>query len=128
MVRGFRRNVSKKIRNALDLEFFESLQHARYNYLNFLPQEYINNVKTNHSPLEVNKIAELEENYNRGWESDENLILLPKRLNKEQAILQLDGVIINNDKKFSHYLCKLYRRSICYDKTVIKWNNKLTAD
>ena len=36
MVRGFRRGVTKNIRNALDLEFLELLQHARYNYLKVL--------------------------------------------------------------------------------------------
>ena len=37
MVRGFRRGVSENIRDALDLEFFESLQHVRYNYPKVLP-------------------------------------------------------------------------------------------
>ena len=36
VVRSFCRGVSKNIRDALDLEFFESLQHARYNYLKVL--------------------------------------------------------------------------------------------
>ena len=36
VVRGFRRGVSKNIQDALNLEFFESLQHARYNYLKVL--------------------------------------------------------------------------------------------
>ena len=48
MVRGFRRGISKNISDALDLEFFKLLQHAIYNYLEFLPQEYITNLKTNH--------------------------------------------------------------------------------
>ena len=38
VVRGFRRGVSENIRNALDLELFKSLQHARYNSLKVLPQ------------------------------------------------------------------------------------------
>ena len=37
MVRGFHRGVIKNIRDELDLEFFESLHHARYNYLKVLP-------------------------------------------------------------------------------------------
>ena len=73
VVRGLRRGVSKNTRDALDLEFFELLQYRRYNYLKVLPQEYINNLKTNHCPLDVNKIAELKAHYNRGWESDENI-------------------------------------------------------
>ena len=56
----------------------------------------------NHCLLEVNEITELKAHYNKGWESDENLRQLPKRLNKEQASLQLDGVTIDNDDKFSH--------------------------
>ena len=36
-VRVFCRGVSKNIRDAVDLEFFESLQHAKYNYLKVLP-------------------------------------------------------------------------------------------
>ena len=36
VVRGFCRGVSKNIQDALNLEFFESLQHARYNYLKVL--------------------------------------------------------------------------------------------
>ena len=83
VVRGFRRGVSKNIRNALYLEFFESLQHSRYNYLKVLPREYITNLKTNHFPIDVNKVAELKEHYNRGWECDENLRRFPKRLNEE---------------------------------------------
>ena len=38
VVRVFLRGVIKNIRDALDLDFFESLQHARYNYMKFLPQ------------------------------------------------------------------------------------------
>ena len=108
MVRDLRRGVSKNIRDTLDLEFFESLQHARYKYLKFQPREYIINLRTNHFPLDVNEIAELKAYYNRGWESDENLRRFPKRLNEEQVILQIDGVIIDNYDKFSHYLRELY--------------------
>ena len=60
VVRGFRRGVSENIHNMLDLEFLESLQHARYNYLKVLPREYITNLETNHCPLDVNKITELK--------------------------------------------------------------------
>ena len=67
MVRDFRRGVSEKIRDALDLEFLELLQHSRYNYLNFLPREYITNLETKHCPLDVDEIAELKAHYNRGW-------------------------------------------------------------
>ena len=102
VVRGFCRGVSKNICDALDLEFFKSLQHARYNYLKVLPQEYITNLETKHCPLDVNKIAEFKAHYNRGWESDENFRRFPKRLNKEQDSLKPDGVTINNYDKFSH--------------------------
>ena len=44
MVRGFHRDISENIRDALYLEFFESLQHAMYNSLKVLPQEYITNL------------------------------------------------------------------------------------
>ena len=76
----------------------------------------------------MNKIAELKAHYNRGWESDEDLRRLPKRLNEEQASLHLDGVTIDNDDKFSHYIRELYRSDTFTDKTVIKWNNNLTTD
>ena len=36
VVRGFHRGVINNIRDALDLEFFESLQHKSYNYLKVL--------------------------------------------------------------------------------------------
>ena len=120
VVRGFRRGISKKICDALDLEFFESLQHARYNYLKVLPREHITNIKTKHCPLNVKKIAEQKAHCNRGWEYDENLRQSPKRLNEEQSSLQLDGVTISNDNKFSHYLRKLYRSGTFTDKTVIQ--------
>ena len=80
--RGFRRGVSENIRDALDLEFFEYLHHERYNYLKVLPLEYITNSDTNHYLLDMNEIVELEAHYKRGWESDENLIRFPKRLNE----------------------------------------------
>ena len=98
MVRGFRRSVGENIRSALDLEFFKSLKHARYNYLKVLPREYILDLETNQCLLNVNEIVELKAHYNRGWESYENLRRFPKRLNEEQASLHLDGVIINNDE------------------------------
>ena len=120
VVRGFRRGVSKKIRDTLDLEFFELLQYARYNYLKVLPQKYITNLKMKHSLINVNTIAELKAHYNRGWEYDENLIQSPKRLNKEQASLQLDGITINKDDKFSHYLRELYRSGTFTDETMIE--------
>ena len=66
--------------------------------------------------------------YNRGWEYDKNLRKFQKRLNKKQASLQLDGVTINNSDKLGHYLHKLYHRGTFTDETVIKWNNKPTAD
>ena len=50
------------------------------------------------------------------------------QLNKEQASLQRNGVIINNDDKFIHYLHKLYRSRRFKDETVIKWNNRPTAE
>ena len=74
----------------------------------------------------MNEIVELKAHYNRGWKSDENLRRLPKRLNEEQSSLQLDGVIIGNDEKFSQYLSKLYRSGTFNDETVIAWNNKPT--
>ena len=76
----------------------------------------------------MNKIAELKAHYNRGWEYDENLRRFPKRLNKEQAILQLDDVTIDNGDKFSQYLRKLYRSDTFTDNMVIKRNNTPTAD
>ena len=72
-MRGFCRGVSDNIHHALDLEFFSLLQHSRYNYLKVLPQEYITNLETEHCQLDVNKIVELKTQYNRGWESDENV-------------------------------------------------------
>ena len=81
MGRGFRRGVSKNIHNALDMEFFESLQYARYNYLKVLPREYITKLDKNHCLLEVKKIAELKAHYNRRWKSDENLRQFPKKIN-----------------------------------------------
>ena len=73
VVRGFCRGVRENIHDALDLDFLESLKHTRYNYLKVLPREYTTNLKTNHCPLDVNKIAGMKAHYNRGWESDENL-------------------------------------------------------
>ena len=128
VVKGFLRGVSKNIRYALDLDFFESLQHTRYNYLKFLPQEYTTNLDTKHFPLDVKKIDELKAHYNRGWECDENLRRFPKLLNEEQASLQLDSVTINNNEKFIHYLRKLYCSGTFTDKAVIEWNNKPTAE
>ena len=55
MVTGFCRCISKNIRDALNLEFFKSLQHVKYNYLKVLPQEYITNLDTNHCLLDVTK-------------------------------------------------------------------------
>ena len=66
--------------------------------------------------------------YNIGWESDENLRRFPKRLNEEQASLQIDGVTIENNDKFIHYLRELYCIGIFTDETVIEWNNNSTAD
>ena len=57
VVRGFRRSVGENIRSALDLEFFKSLKHARYNYLKVLPREYILDLETNQCPLNVNEIV-----------------------------------------------------------------------
>ena len=54
VVRVFCRGVSDNIRGVLDLEFFECLQHAGYNYLKVLPQQYITNLKTKHCSLDVN--------------------------------------------------------------------------
>ena len=76
----------------------------------------------------MKKIVELKANYNREWESDENLRRFPKQFNEEQASLQLDNITINNDNKFSHYLHKLYRSSTFTDESMIEWNNKVTAD
>ena len=66
MVRGFCRGVIENIHNTLYLDFFELLQHARYNYLKVLPQEYITNLETKHCPLNVNEIVELKAHYSRG--------------------------------------------------------------
>ena len=44
VVGGFCRGVSENIHDVLYLEFFESLQHARHNYLKLLPREYITNL------------------------------------------------------------------------------------
>ena len=63
------------------MEFFESLQHVRYNYLKVLPREYITNLEMNHYLINVNEITELKAHYNRGCESDENLRQFSKRLN-----------------------------------------------
>ena len=76
----------------------------------------------------MNEIAELKVHYNRGWEFNENLRRFPKRLNKEQASIQLDRVIIKNDEKFSHYLRELYCSGTFTEETVIEWNNKPAAD
>ena len=128
VVRGFHRGVSENIRDTIDLGFFEWMQHKRYNYLKVLPREYITNVKTQHCPLNVNKIVELKAHCNKGWESNENLGRSPKQLNKEQASPQLDGVTIDNDNKFSHYLRKLYCSGTFTDEMAIECNNTPTAD
>ena len=60
VLRGFFRGIRENIYDALEFEFFESLQHARYKYLKVLPQEYITKLKTNHCPIDVNKILELK--------------------------------------------------------------------
>ena len=128
VVRCFLTGVSENIRYTLDLDFFESLQHTRYNCLKVLPQEYITNLKTKHCPLDVNKIAELKTHYNRGLESNKNLRRLPKQLNKEEASIHIDGLTNNKDDKFSHYLRKLHQSGTFTDETAIKRNNNLTAD
>ena len=43
-------------------------------------------------------------------------------------ILQLNGVIIDNNDKFSHYLRELYCSGTFNEKTVIEWENKPTED
>ena len=93
---GFRRGMGEKIRDVLDAEYYEHLDHHVYGYGNVWPEDFFDEVNI-HVPLDEPAIKECREEYFRGWElsrkiRSETIRKFKKRLDEQQRSLLRDGI------------------------------------
>ena len=101
------KGMSENIRDALDLEYYEDLEHVDHGYKNVKPTDYINHLETEHCRCDEQAVKDCREHFFRGWQRSsrssgtktENLIKFAKRLDKEQALLSRDEIVIANEEK-----------------------------
>ena len=68
VVRGFCLGASVLIREALDSEYYEDLEHVVYGYNDVLPYDFIEHLEQDHCPLDEQATKEIRGHYFRGWE------------------------------------------------------------
>ena len=133
VVSGFCRGASELIRNALDTEYYEDLEHVRYGYDRIRPREYIEHLEAEHCPLDERATKQAREHYFRGWERTksprpEGLLRFGKRLDEEQESLGLDGVTISNANKEEHYLLQVFQSGVFPATTIREWKRRPGAN
>ena len=133
VITGFCRGASELIRNNLDSEYYEDLEHVRYGYDRIKPREYIEHLEAEHCPLDERATKSAREYYFRGWERTrsprpEGLKKFGKRLDEEQEALGLDGITISDADKKEHYLMQIYTSGVFPATTVREWKKKPSAD
>lgn len=133
VVTGFCRGASELIRNALDVEYYEDLEHARYGYDEVKPREYIEHLEDEHCPLDEQAKKSARKHYFRGWERTreprpEGLNKFGKRLDEEQEALDRDGIVVSDADKAEHYLVQVYESGVFPAATIRDWKKKPVAD
>ena len=133
VVAGFRRGVGELIREALDSEYYDDLEHGRFGYDQVTPRQYIEHLEDEHCPLDEQAKKQAREHYFRGWERNktprpEGLKKFGKRLDEEQEALGLDGITISNADKQEHYLVQIYQSGVYPTTTIRDWKKKPSAD
>ena len=133
VISGFCRGASEQIRNALDSEYYEDLEHVRFGYDDVKPREYIEHLEDEHCPLDEAAKLDAREHYFRGWERGrtprpETLAKYAKRLDEEQEALGRDGITISAADKKEHYLVQLYQSGVFPTTTIREWKRKPEAD
>ena len=96
---------------------------------NVTPIDYINHLEQEHCPCNEQAVKDCRKHYFRGWQrasgtKTENLIKFAKRLDKEQASLRRDGIVIANKEKNQHYLLQYYKRNVFPHSALREWKQK----
>ena len=117
VVCGFRRGASELIRNALDSEYYDDLDHVQYGYDDVLPRDFIEHLKDEHCPLDEQAVKDARKHYFRGWERSksprpEGIKKFAKRLDEEQTALGRDGIAISDADKKAHYLVEVFQSGV----------------
>ena len=68
ILRGFMKGMSENIRDALDLEYYEDLEHVDHGYRNVKPINYVNHLETEHCPCDEQAAKDCREHFFRGWQ------------------------------------------------------------
>ena len=133
IIQGFIKGTRDNIKDALDLEYYEDLEHVEHGYDNVTPLDFITHLETEHCPCDKQAVKECRDHYFRGWQRNngaktENLIKFAKRLDEEQAALQRNGIIIANEEKKQHYLLQCYKSGVFPHSVLREWKRRPEGD
>ena len=133
VVCGFRRGASELIRNALDSEYYDDLDHVQYGYDDVLPRDFIEHLEDEHCPLDEQAVKDARKHYFRGWERSksprpEGIKKFAKRLDEEQTALGRDGIAISDADKKAHYLVEVFQSGVFPAVTIREWKKNPVAD
>ena len=106
------------------MKFYSALEHADYGHINVLPREYIVHLETDHCPMDVSAIDDINAHYCRGKGVDERLSKFSSRMDEEQIRLAVDGVITSNPDKFQHYLSEIYKSDTFTVEAITQWTER----
>ena len=107
--------MGENIRDALDADYYEDLDHHVYGYDDVWLEDFFDEVNI-HVPLDEPAIKECREEYFQGWELSrkihpEKIRKFQKRLDEQQRSLLQDGIEVTDTEKTKHYLLQIYRIS-----------------
>ena len=112
------------MRKCLLARYYEQLYEPVFKYKRLIPRDYISDLESNWVILDELQIDEMTKNYKRGWETDEHFTRFSYRLDRQQAALLKDGIIISDADKKHHMMVEVWARDLFDRAVMIKWNDK----
>jgi len=127
VVKGFRKGVCDNMRECLQARYYEQLYEPVFKYKRLTPRDYISHLESKWVILDELQIEEMTKNYKRGWETDEHFTTFAYRLDREQAALLKDSIIISDADKKQHMMVEVWARDLFDRAVMIKWNDRTPA-
>jgi hypothetical protein len=101
--KGFLKEVTANLCDALDEQFYAQLKHCHSAYHNITPFQIFKHLNMIWCPLNVQTKKKLKDTYFTKWESNEHLTAFGKRLDDDQNMLIQSKVPISNEDKLQFY-------------------------
>ena len=122
--KGFLKDVTVNLCDAIDEQFYSQLKHCHTAYRNTTPFQILEHLNLTWCPLDVQAKKKLNDAYFAQWDHHEHLTAFRKRLDDNQTALIRSDITISDKVKLQFYLKQMYDSNMFDKAKMMEWEQQ----